>query len=180
MDIALTRWINGSAGSTPWLDGVMVAVTTFGVPFLVAATILMWWAKGRRLAIRHACLVAFLAFVGSLTFNQFLLVFLHRIRPYELGFTHLLVSPTPDWSFPSDHATAVSAIVAAFWFQHVRWPLLVGLPLAMLICISRVYVGVHYASDIAGGLAIGTLFAWGISRYYSPHMWPFKLLVEWL
>ena len=37
---------------------------------------------------------------------------MHRIRPYDAGLTHLIVAPSFDWSFPSDHATAAFAIVA--------------------------------------------------------------------
>ena len=60
-----------------------------------------------------------------------------------------------DWSFPSDHATAVVSIVAVFLLQRLPHRALVLAVLAALICLSRVYVGTHYVSDIFGGAATG-------------------------
>ncbi|WP_163468715.1 phosphatase PAP2 family protein, partial [Klebsiella michiganensis] len=68
------------------------------------------------------------------------------IRPYDVDITHLLVPPSADWSFPSDHATASLAIVAAFALHGLaRRTILLGL-MALLVCWSRIYVGTHYVS----------------------------------
>ena len=69
--------------------------------------------------------------------------FIHRIRPYDAGISYLLITPNPDWSFPSDHATAAITVVAAFWFKDQRGMAAKLAVLATLICFSRVYVGVH-------------------------------------
>ena len=177
MDLILTKAINSRAGTNPWLDGTMVFITSYGVQVLVLAVMLMWWTRSQRQETRHTCIVACAAFLLSLAINQGLLLFIHRIRPYELGITHLLISPNSDWSFPSDHATAASAVVAAFWFRGVR-PLVLVAPLwVTLICFSRIYVGVHYVSDIAGGVVIGTCTAWFVSAFYRENAWPFRKLV---
>ncbi|WP_163540551.1 phosphatase PAP2 family protein, partial [Klebsiella pneumoniae] len=72
--------------------------------------------------------------------NQFILLFIHRVRPYEAGVTHLLIPPTVDWSFPSDHATASLAIVAAFAMQALPRRTLALLAVAALVCLSRIYL----------------------------------------
>ena len=66
------------------------------------------------------------------------------------GITHLLIGPSGDFSFPSDHATATFAIAAAFLFHGMRRRGLGILSAALLMSIAPVYVGTHYASDVLG------------------------------
>ncbi|TPJ42296.1 phosphatase PAP2 family protein [Mesorhizobium sp. B2-5-4] len=159
MDATLTHWINGAAGLHPVLDMVMIGVSQIGVPFMVMAVVLQWWVKADRYHVRHAALSAGLAFLLGLAINQFILLFVHRIRPYDAGVTHLLIAPSADWSFPSDHATATVAIVAAFAMQALpRRTLALGV-LACLVCWSRIFIGTHYLTDVLGGAITGIVGA---------------------
>lgn len=106
-------------------------------------------------------------YLASLAFNQILLHFIHRIRPYDAGITRLLISANPDLSFPSDHATAAGAIVASLWFKDQRRGATILALLAALICFSRIYVGVHYFSDIFVGIVIGAITAFAVSKLYD-------------
>ena len=88
-------------------------------------------------------------------------------RPYDAGVSHLIIAKSPDWSFPSDHATASIAIVATFALHGLpRRTLLFGL-LALLICWSRIFVGTHYLTDVLGGSltgAVAAMLAWVFYR----------------
>ncbi len=159
MDQSITRWINALAGLSAPRDAIMVAITTWGVPLLVAAVVLQWWSANDRRHVRYACVSAGLAFVIGLGANQIMLLFVHRIRPYDAAVSHLLIAPTADWSFPSDHATAAFAIVASFTLARLPVRAFVFGVVAIVICFSRVYVGMHYLSDVVGGAAMGTLAA---------------------
>lgn len=159
MDATLTHWINGAAGLHPVLDRAMVGVSQIGVPLMVLAVALQWRMMVDRYHVRHAALSAGLAFLLGLAINQFILLFVHRIRPYDAGVTHLLIAPSADWSFPSDHATASVAIVAAFAMQALPRRTVALSFLAFLICWSRIYVGTHYVTDVIGGALIGVLGA---------------------
>jgi undecaprenyl-diphosphatase len=159
MDAMITRAINAASGGHGWLDALMVDATRFGVPLMVAAVVLQWWSGLERTRVRHACLAAGLAFLLGLAINQAVLLFVHRTRPYDSGVSHLIVSASPDWSFPSDHATASVAIAAALLLLGMRRRGLALLTAALLICVSRIYVGTHYASDALGGAATGILAA---------------------
>lgn len=159
MDAALTHWINAAAGISPFLDKAMVGVSQIGVPLMVLAVVLQWWAKVDRHHVRHAAVSAGLAFLLGLALNQFILLFVHRIRPYDAGVTHLLIAPSADWSFPSDHATAAIAIVAAFAMQGLPRRTIALLVMALLICWSRIYIGTHYLTDVVGGAITGVLGA---------------------
>ena len=105
-----------------------------------------------------------LSFFLGLGLNQMILLLVDRPRPYTAGVTDLIVAPSADPSFPSDHATAAVAIAVAFALngmpRRARW---FGLA-ALLVSVSRVFIGTHYASDILGGALTGTaaaiLVAW--------------------
>ncbi|MDX8450724.1 phosphatase PAP2 family protein [Mesorhizobium captivum] len=166
MDAALTHWINVAAGVSPFLDRIMVAVSQIGVPLMVIAVALQWWTRTDRSHVRHACLSAGLSFLLGLAINQIILLFVHRIRPYDAGVTHLLVAPSADWSFPSDHATASMAIVAAFAMQALPRRTLAFFTMALLICWSRLHIGIHYAGDVVGGVATGVAAALAVRLAY--------------
>ena len=166
MDQTITQWLNSPAGHTPVLDGIMLTVTSFGVPLMIVAVIGQWWSKADRLHVRHTCVSAGLTFLIGLGLNQILLWFVQRIRPYDVDITHLLVPPSADWSFPSDHATASLAIVAAFALHGLaRRTILLGL-MALLVCWSRIYVGTHYVSDVIGGGVTALLAALAVAIFY--------------
>ncbi len=155
MDQSITQWVNSFAESNAVVDWTMIAASQMGVPLLILLVAAQWWSRHERSIIRHTCVAAGLSSLIGLGINQIILLFVHRVRPYDAGLTHLIISRSGDWSFPSDHATASIAIVTAF-FIHGAWRrasiLLAG---ALLICLSRVYVGTHYVTDVAGGAATG-------------------------
>lgn len=167
MDQAITQWINSLAGSNALLDSVMITVTQVGVPLLVALVVAQWWSKIDRTHVRHTCIAAGLSFLIGLGLNQIILLFVHRVRPYDVGVSHLIISKSADWSFPSDHATASIAIVAAFALLGLprRTLHLFGL-LALLICWSRIFVGTHYLTDVLGGGLTGVFAAMVVWVFY--------------
>jgi undecaprenyl-diphosphatase len=80
---------------------------------------------------------------------------LERPRPcHVLQNVHLLVSCGSGYSFPSSHAVnnLCGAVIVAFFFPRAAGWLF---SFAAIVCFSRVYVGVHYPSDVLGGAVIG-------------------------
>jgi membrane-associated phospholipid phosphatase len=78
--------------------------------------------------------------------------------PVSFGYAHA--------SFPSGHATTVAAATVAVGLISRRW----GVPMAILagiVAISRVTVGAHYPSDVAGGLFIGSAYAYGLALWLA-------------
>jgi len=159
IDAAVTAWMNSWAGQAPTIDAVMIGISTAGVPLLVLAVVSQWWLPRADPAIRHVLIAAGFSFVIGLGINQMILLFVQRARPYEAHVTHLIIGRTVDFSFPSDHATASFAIAAAFLVHGLSRPGLFFLAAAVLIGMSRVYLGTHYVSDILGGAATGFLAA---------------------
>lgn len=166
MDQMITQWVNAPAGRNVLLDSTMTAVSKFGIPLLILLVVLQWWSQRGKLHVRHTCVAAGLSLLVGLGLNQIILLFVHRVRPYDVGVTHLIIDRSADWSFPSDHATATFAIAFAFLLHGIAWRGLGFLAFALLMCVSRVYVGTHYASDVLGGAVTGIIAAGAVRFAY--------------
>lgn len=166
IDSSATAALNGLAGQWPAIDAVMKAISAYGVPVLVGLVALQWWRRDGRSHIRHVLVAAGLSFLLGLGLNQAVLLFLHRLRPYDAGVSHLLIAPSADWSFPSDHATAAMAIAATFLLHRMPRLGLCFLAAALLMMVSRVYLGIHYAGDVLGGAVTGLAAAIAVWKLY--------------
>ena len=166
MDAALTHAVNNLAGRFAPLDLLMVWVSRIGVPVLVLAVATQWWRSREGSHLRHILVAAGFSFLAGLTLNQIILLYLHRMRPYDVGVTHLLVARSSDFSFPSDHTTATSAIAAAFLVHGERRLGFWFLGAALVMAVSRVYVGSHYVSDVMGGAVTALLAAMLVRPLY--------------
>jgi undecaprenyl-diphosphatase len=166
LDVAVTQGINALAGHFWAIDRLMVLLSAWGIPLIVLVVALQWWPGEDRQHTRHVLLASGFSFLLGLALNQVLLLFIHRVRPYDGGVTHLLIARSGDFSFPSDHATASFAVAAAFLLHGLRRRGLALLAAALLLSFSRVYVGTHYASDILGGAATGILAALMVRSVY--------------
>ena len=146
---------------------MLIGISAIGVPFMILTVAGQWWQSSDQQHTRHVLVAAGLAFLTGMALNQLILLFVHRVRPYDGGITHLLIAPSADFSFPSDHATASFAIAATFMFHGMRRR---GCQLSWLqLCwwlSSRVYVGIHYASDVMGAALTGIVAAALIPSVY--------------
>ena len=166
LDVLATQWINGWAGRNSLADQIVILVSSVGVPLLVLAVAAQWWVRSNRPHTRYVLVASGSSFLLGLGLNQIILLFLHRVRPYDSGVTHLLIERSADYSFPSDHATASFAIAAAFLVHGMRIRGLIFLLAASLVALSRVYIGTHYVSDALGGAVTAILAACMVSVLY--------------
>jgi len=175
LDARATTWINGLSGYHP-LDALFLLMTNLGVPALVLAVALSWWRRDDRRSERHTAICCGLSFLFGLALNQIILLMVQRVRPYDAGVTHLLIAPSVDPSFPSDHATAAFAIVFSYLLRERYRKTMIFLLGALLVVFSRIYVGTHYLSDIAGGAATALIAATVIRATY----WEGTRLDRWV
>ena len=139
-----------------FLDVVMPFVSTLGNAGFIwsALTIVLLISKKHR---KTGILMA-LALVFDVIFcNGILKNAVARTRPFDVNTAiSLLVKKPTDYSFPSGHTAASFAAVTALFFakEKYRYPALV---LAVLIAFSRLYLYVHYPTDILGGILVGIL-----------------------
>lgn len=167
MNAHLLLAINGLAGKSSIIDHLMVfcAVYLIFIVFAVAAGCL-----GYLLAKRDWLPVVYV--VAALMVSFILLQIAAHIyvdhRPFVDYHLHQLVAHAAGKSFPSDHTTAATAVAIAMLmftrFKKIAIGLLVA---AVLIGFARIFVGVHYPIDIAGGLLaglLGSLIVFSVSK----------------
>lgn len=145
---------------TPMLDTFMTSVTKLGdagIAWIILTIILLLIPKTRKSGVYMA--VALIA--DLIICNVILKPIVARIRPYSINQTvQLLVTPLKDYSFPSGHTAASFASVSALYFAGRKRMAAGALIVSVLIAFSRMYLYVHYPTDVLGGLIIGLLCGW--------------------
>jgi membrane-associated phospholipid phosphatase len=164
--LALNEW----ARDTAWLHSFMRLVANDGVFVFAALLLAGWWVARRRqdsLAIARVFATG-AACLAALIIAQPISHHVRERRPFAaLPDVLVLVHRSADYGFPSDHATLAGAVAAGLLF--VSWRLgLVASVLALLMAFARVYVGVHYPSDVLAGLCLGAAIAAGAVLLIAP------------
>jgi undecaprenyl-diphosphatase len=167
-DGAVLLWIHSH--SPEWLDGPMRLVTALGyyqvvVPILVAI-VLVFYLKGWRLS----ALLLLVSTVGGSLLTTVLKAVFGRARPelFDSGYTASF------YSFPSGHATvavgfygALTLILAYRLRGFARWAVATGgVSLVLLIGFSRLYLGVHYPTDVLAGFLAAPLWVICVGAVY--------------
>ncbi len=167
-DEPVLTWFYGLV--SPTLTQLALALSTVGgLEVMMAASALLiigLWFKSHREAVFFA-----VSMVGASVIMGLTKVFLGRPRPELFPDVNYWQTASP--SFPSGHATG-SAVFALTLFFVVRrlvpkWQILGGV-LGLLFCLSvsasRLYLQVHYPSDILAGLALGSGWVLGVNTVY--------------
>ncbi|MCR5539764.1 MAG: phosphatase PAP2 family protein [Ruminococcus sp.] len=156
MDGQFLLWIQENIRTdalTPIVKGITYSANG-GAILIAAALILMIIPKTRKLGFLCAAALVF----NTLICNVILKNIIARVRPYEvIDDLKLMVGKQNDWSFPSGHASGGFCMSTVIFREAPRK---IGIPVlifALLISLSRLYVGVHYPSDVICGIILGTL-----------------------
>lgn len=157
------------ATASPQLDNFAIILTKTGVFWgvlpvsIILSLILLFYRRWRSLAY------LLITLLGSVIINRTAKVLLHRVRP------HLWESPAPefDYGFPSGHAmssmTLVAALVILTWGSRwCPWVIFFGGIFVIAIGWTRLYLGVHYPSDIVAGWVTSIAWATGVSLLIKP------------
>lgn len=152
--------------SSPLLDRIMTFITWSGFQLAIPLTLLLvgwfWWQQERRRAVFAVVAVAGAALTGVLLKAIFQ-------RPRPTIFTPLFVETS--YSFPSGHTlTAVGLygfVAILLWRSGRRGWAIVSALWAVLVGISRIYLGVHYPSDVLASFAVGTIWLLVVAYQYD-------------
>jgi undecaprenyl-diphosphatase len=150
--------MNTAVATRDWLEDPVTTLATVAVPLYAIATIALWFVS-RPPGVsrwRLASVSALFAAGIALVVNQAIAHVWDRPRPFTThgAATHLLSAPSPDPSFPSDHAAAAFAIAFCV-LAFSRWAGVGFLSAATLIGLTRIALGMHYPSDVLAGLVVG-------------------------
>jgi undecaprenyl-diphosphatase len=184
-DVELLYDINGLAKDAPhWFDRGMEFVGEYGLLLaMVLLALWCWWTVRRRGGGDAASSVAALVWAPlaagiALLVNVPIRGFVERPRPFvDHQGLDVLVSGKTDFSFVSDHATLTMAMGVGLFVANRKFGL-AGIGLALLEGFCRVYMGVHYPTDVVGGFALGTAVALLLSPLAMALLTPVMKAVE--
>ena len=161
IDTTLFLALNGSATSPHWLTALAVFSTNHLPPLIASGAAGAFLAGNRRvkwgvLQVLAAMAMAFvLAHLGHYLID--------RDRPFVIGLGTQWLPHAASHSFPSAHASVsfafavATALVARQWYWAMT---ALALVVALLISWSRVYLGLHFPSDIVAGALVGVASGW--------------------
>lgn len=161
LEFSFLYWLQGL--HHPLLDQLMPAVSFLGNSgwaFIVLGVVLFCMKKTRKVGL--AVLLSLAA--GFLIGNVLVKNLVMRSRPCWIDGTVPLLIPNPhDFSFPSGHTLASFETAVSVYLYSRRWgvPLLI---LASLIALSRLYLFVHFPTDVLSGMALGIFIGWYVHR----------------
>ena len=160
-DLPILDWISEHL-QCGFLDKTMSLITHLGdggIFWIAIAVVLMFIPKYRKAGFSMGAALL----IGLLVCNVTLKPLVGRVRPYdlqaEMGVTiNLLIDAQHDFSFPSGH-TIASFEAAVVLLKNSKKMGIPAMILAVLVSFSRLYLYVHYPSDVLVSVVLGTLFA---------------------
>lgn len=159
-DLPILDWIAGNLRSSALdiLIPIISLAAEYGILFMLLSAIFLCVPKTRRVGVYTAIALA----LGTILCNVILKPIVHRPRPGDYQLEHfgividLLVKRPTDFSFPSGHTIAAFefAIAAMYANKKIGIPFLV---LAFLVGFARMYLYVHYPTDVIAAGVLGVL-----------------------
>ncbi|WP_391207331.1 undecaprenyl-diphosphatase [Psychrobacillus sp. L4] len=172
MNFNIFQQINGWAGHSRLLDTIMITMSD-SLPYIAVAIILYLWFVGNKqqgIEKRYTAIYAIFSSAIALVINAIIHLVYYHPRPFVTHHVHQLVPHTVDSSFVSDHAVLVFAIAWIFIMRNdrLKYPILIW---AIVVGLSRIYVGVHYPADLIGSALLSCATS-GLVIYFSTKLEP--------
>ena len=161
-ELAVLDWIQTHL-RCGFLDAVLPVISwtcDHGEIWILLAAVLLFWKKHRWTGVS----VSFALILDLICCNMILKPLVGRIRPFAVNTAvELLTAPPADASFPSGHTAA--SFAAVFALRAAGSPLWKpAAVLASVIAFSRLYLYVHWPTDVLGGILVGAAAGWAGAR----------------
>ncbi len=159
LDTSIFYFLNGLAGKSHVCDILIIFSAQYFQYLLIIAffVFLFYCLKDKREKIRIFLAIVISIIVSRVCVAGVIRFFYHRPRPFIFDDVHQLIFPN-GYSFPSGHSAFFFAMATAIYFYNKKLGIIFFIA-ALFMNVSRVIAGVHYPSDIIGGMIIGAISA---------------------
>ncbi|PKL01527.1 MAG: hypothetical protein CVV56_00670 [Tenericutes bacterium HGW-Tenericutes-1] len=165
-EIEIILWLQSFRSD--FLDSLFEFITMFGEELVIIAILgYLYWSYDKKTAEK----IGITVFI-SLVLNAFIKTLVMRERPYVVDSRVAAIrqQTAGGYSFPSGHTQGAASIFSsvAIWFKK-RWLTVVSIVIIVAVAISRMYLGVHFLSDVIIGGLLGVGISWAGYKYFSKH-----------
>ncbi len=165
MDSVIFQYLNSFALKYLWLDAAAIFFAYY-FGWVLVGVLILFLIKNFRKYWKMAGTAFISAVFARSIITEIIRWLWYRPRPFAIGEVNLLLPHRITGSFPSGHAAFFFAISLIVYFYNKKAGILFFIASA-LICISRVFSGLHWPSDILGGALVGLFAAWLIHRIFK-------------
>jgi undecaprenyl-diphosphatase len=166
MDYQLLHFLNQYALKSPLLDDSAIFFAVWSGYLMVAAFLIFLWQKRAAISKKAEIFAAvFLPAIISRLGITVLIRHLHyRPRPYLTDAVNMLIDKSREASFPSGHAAFFFAFSLAVYYFNKKLGI-IFLTVSVLMGLSRIFVGIHWPSDVLAGAVVGIFSVWLVRRF---------------
>lgn len=164
IDESIVLWVSSHLRNEffDFLMPIVSALGNLGILWIILGFNIILFGKGKKQKKWGFLLLVCLA-VTAVVSNFFIKPVIQRMRPFDKLFLEILIQKPHDFSFPSGHTSAAFASAIVFYMYNKKAGVFMYL-FAFLMAFSRLYLLVHYPSDILIGALIGTGISWYITK----------------
>lgn len=145
------------------LDNLSLLISNLGIIYfwIIVSVILYLFGneKGKIVAKRMIIILLLTTII-----TQLIKIFIMRPRPYTELSNLILLDLGTDYSFPSGHTATSSAMAYVLSKEYNKW---IFILIPLVVAFSRLYIGVHYPSDVLGGFLLGFFIAYLLEYFFD-------------
>jgi undecaprenyl-diphosphatase len=171
LDYQLFTWVHHLSGDY-WLDLLMTKISDERVWIGFAVLVLLYLLRFKKvLQLKLFAILALGVGISDLFTVRVLKPWIARLRPCREFDSIKVINGYcgGDFGFPSTHASNAAIVVTLLWFVLPRPWFFCSAILALIVGVSRIYLGVHYPGDVLGGFIVGVLLGiliWKITIFF--------------
>lgn len=168
IDLYFFNLINGFAGKCVWFDYFAIFCTDY-LGYVLLGILILFLVFNYKKYWKMVFEALMAAFITRFVVAETIRLIWFRARPFvALNFIPLINQSPTEASFPSGHSTFYFALATIVYFYNKKLGILFFVA-SFFIAVSRVFVGVHWPSDILVGAILGILMGWILNKLFKTH-----------